>query len=71
MMSETASTGRATHGGAAVRVVGEGDIALGFDEGEDFVLDPLGVVADMVSYSRPRSEPWASPAAVLDGEWRS
>src|SRR5580698_6596890 len=35
--------GAAAHGGAAVGVMGELDVGVGFDEGKDFILDPLGV----------------------------
>jgi hypothetical protein len=41
--------------------VGERDVGAGFDEGEDLVLDEVGVPGGRVSYSRPRSLPCASP----------
>ena len=37
------ASGAAAHGGAGVGVVGEADVGVGFDEGEDFVLDEVGV----------------------------
>jgi hypothetical protein len=38
------ASGAAAHGGAGVGVVGEADVGLRFDQGEDFVLYELGVV---------------------------
>ncbi len=37
------ASGAAAHGGAGVGVVGEADVGVGFDQGEDFVLDELGI----------------------------
>jgi hypothetical protein len=39
------SAGASAGGGAAVGIVGELDVGLGFDEGKDFVFDKLGVAA--------------------------
>jgi hypothetical protein len=62
------SAGAAAHGGAAVGVVGEGDVALGFDEGEDFVLDPLGVAAGHGVVLEAALGALRVAAAVADGD---
>ena len=62
------ASGAAAHGGAGVGVVGELDVGLGFDEGEDFVLDELGVAAGQGVVLEAALGALGVAAAVLDGD---
>ena len=60
--------GAAADGGAAVGIVGELDVGLGFDERQDFVLDELGVLAGHGVVLEAALAALGVAAAVADGD---
>ena len=62
------ASGAAAHGGAGVGVVGEADVGLGFDEGEDFCFDELGVAGGEGVVFEASLRALRVAAAVLDGD---
>ncbi len=62
------ASGAAAHGGAGVGVVGELDVGLGFDEGEDFVFHELGVAGREGVVLEAALGALGVAATVLDGD---
>ena len=62
------ASGAAAHGGAGVGVVGEADVGLRFDQGEDFVLYELGVVGGEGVVFEAALGALGVAAAVADGD---